>query len=151
LEQLVWWADRRDVLLVNDEVFERYGYDGARSSLATFPRAQRRTLTLGSISKGHALASARVGWVAGHRHLVRPCALTAVLQTPFVPTLCQQVALAALRQGNDGFQPIKAEFASRRQYGYERLQGMGLKPVWPAGAFFFWLPVWDLGLSGQEF
>src|SRR5262249_26639432 len=75
LEQLVGWADRRDVLLVNDEVFERYGYDGARSSLATFPRAQRRTLTLGSISKGHALASARVGWVAGHRHLVRPCAL----------------------------------------------------------------------------
>jgi aspartate/methionine/tyrosine aminotransferase len=151
LEQIAWWADRHDVLLFSDEAFARYRYDGPGPSLATLPRAGRRTLTAGSLSKGHALAAARVGWLAGHRHLVRPCVLTAALQTPFVPTLCQQVALTALRQPAESFGPIRAEFESRRHYGFERLQGLGLAPPWPGGGFFFWVPVWPLGLTGRAF
>jgi aspartate/methionine/tyrosine aminotransferase len=151
LEQVAWWADRHDVLLFSDEVFARYRYDGAGPSLGTLPRARRRTLTAGSLSKGHALAAARVGWLAGYRHLVRPCAVTAALQTPFVSTLCQQVALTALRQPEEAFAAIRAEFESRRHYGFERLQGLGLAPAWPSGGFFFWVPVWPLGLTGRAF
>jgi aspartate/methionine/tyrosine aminotransferase len=151
LEQIAWWAERRDVLILSDESFARYQYEGHPLSIGTLPQARRRTLTVGSVSKGYALASARVGWLAGYRHLVRPCVVAGSLQTPFVPTLCQQIALAALRQGNDAFVPIRAEFASRRRYAFERLQTLGLKPAWPAGAFFFWLPVPQSGLSGQTF
>jgi aspartate/methionine/tyrosine aminotransferase len=151
LEQISWWAARRDVLILSDDVFERYQYEGDRASVAALPRASRRTLIVGSMSKGHALASARVGWLAGHRHLVRPCALTAALQIPFVPTVCQQIALTALRQKNDVFVPIRAEFESRRRYAFERLRALGLQPLWPAGGFFFWLPVGESGSSGHEF
>src|SRR5262249_55650356 len=139
LEQIAWWAHRRDVLMYSDEVFERYQYEGRTVSVASLPRARQRTLTAGSMSKGHGLASARVGWLAGNRHLIRPCALTAALQSPFVPTLCQQIALTALRQGEELFQPIRAAFVSRRRYAFERLQALGLKPAWPGGAYFFWL------------
>jgi aspartate/methionine/tyrosine aminotransferase len=151
LEQIAWWADRRDALIVSDEVFSRYRYEGEAVSIATLAKARRRTLTVGSLSKGHALASARVGWLAGHRHLVRPCALTAVLHGALVPTLCQQVALAALQQGRESFEPLRAGFDARRRYAFERLQTLGLRPGWPAGAFFFWLPVQELGLSGRVF
>ncbi len=151
LEQLAWWAERHDVLLYSDETFARYFYEGEWVSLGSLPRARKRTLTAGSLSKGHALASARVGWLAGPAHLVRPCLLSSVLHTPFVPTLCQQVAVAALRQGQDAFAPLLAEFAARRRYVHERLEGAGLKAPWPAGAFFFWVPVWELGRSGREF
>jgi aspartate/methionine/tyrosine aminotransferase len=151
LEQIAWWAERHDVLIFSDEVFDRYRYEGAAPSIGTLPRAQRRTVTAGSVSKGYALASARVGWLAGCRHLIRPCAVTAAQQAPFVPTLCQQVALAALRQGNEAFAPIRAEFESRRRYGFERLQALGLSPAWPSGAFFFWVPVGQLGMTGRAF
>jgi aspartate/methionine/tyrosine aminotransferase len=151
LEQIAWWANRRDVLVYSDEVFERYQYEGRSVSLGTWPILRRRTLTAGSISKGHALASARVGWLTGYRHLIRPCALTAALQSPFVPTVCQQMALTALRQGEEAFQPIRAEFDSRRRYTFERLQALGLNPAWPTGAFFFWVRVQDQGWSGRDF
>src|SRR5262249_48645103 len=95
LEQIAWWADRLDVLILSDEVFERFKHEGEVVSIGTLPKARRRTLTAGSVSKGHALASARVGWLAAYRHLLRPCFATAALRTPFVPTLSQQVALAA--------------------------------------------------------
>jgi aspartate/methionine/tyrosine aminotransferase len=151
LQQIAWWAARRDVLVVSDEVFARYRYEGTPTGIATFPAAHRRTLTVGSLSKGHALASARVGWLAGNRHLVRPCVLTAALQAPFVPTLCQEIALAALRQGNGPFEPIRALFESRRRYTFERLDALGLKPAWPAGAFFLWVPIAELGRSANAF
>jgi aspartate/methionine/tyrosine aminotransferase len=151
LEQIAWWADRLDVLILCDEVFGHYQYDAEPVRIGTLPRARRRTLTVGSVSKSHGLASARVGWLAGHRHLVRPCLATLALRTPFVPTLSQQVALAALRSDPAVLDVMRDEFAGRRRYAFERLRTMGLNPGWPAGAFFFWVPVWEMGLSGRTF
>jgi aspartate/methionine/tyrosine aminotransferase len=151
LEQIAWWADKFDVLLFSDEVFERFQHDGEQVSLANLPAARPRTLTAGSVSKGHALAAARVGWLAGPRSLIRPCLATAALRTPFVPTLSQQVALTALRTDVAAFEAIRETFDSRRHYVGERLRAMGLNPAWPAGAFFFWIPVWELGRSGRRF
>jgi aspartate/methionine/tyrosine aminotransferase len=151
LEQIAWWAKRRDVLIYSDEVFERYLYDGEPATIATLPAARNRTLTAGSVSKGHALASARVGWLAGCRHLIRPCSLMAAMQTPFVPTLCQQIALTALRQDEKFFEPVRGGFESRRRFVFERLDALELRPSWPAGAYFYWLPVWQLNYSGRGF
>jgi aminotransferase len=151
LEQIAWWAERHGVLIYSDESFGRFHYEGERVSIGTLARARRRTLTAGSISKSHGLSSLRVGWVTGHRHLVRPCLLAAALNVPFVPTVCQQLALAALRQSSDAFEDILGEFSARRRYAFERLHGMGLQPSWPSGGFYFWVPVWDLGLNGQDF
>jgi len=150
-EQIAWWADRRDVLIYSDESFERYQYEGEPVSPGTLPKARNRTLTAGTVSKSHGLTAARVGWLAGCRHLVRPCVATAALEAALVPTLCQQVAAAALRQGPAALAPVREEFESRRRYAFERLQALGLKPAWPAGAFFFWMPVWELGYSGRAF
>jgi aspartate/methionine/tyrosine aminotransferase len=151
MEQIAWWAHRHDVLIYYDGVFDRYHYEDKPFSIGSLDKARQRSLIAGSLSKGHGLASARVGWLAGYRHLIRPCTLASVLQTPFVPTLSQQVALAALRQGSEPFQPIRKEFAARRRYAYERLLALDLKPVWPAGAFFLWVPVRELGLDGRTF
>jgi aspartate/methionine/tyrosine aminotransferase len=147
----VWWANRHDVLILSDEVFERFHHDTEPVSISTLPGARDRTLTAGSVSKGHGLASARVGWLAGNRHLLLPCLATAALRTPFVPTLCQQVALTAMQSDPGPFEEVREELSHRRRYVFERLRNIELNPAWPAGAFFFWLPVWQLGLSGRAF
>jgi aspartate/methionine/tyrosine aminotransferase len=149
LEQIAWWARRRDVLILNDESFEGFHYERRSPSIGAFASAQQRTLTIGSVSKTYALSSARVGWLAGHRHLVRPCMLAASLHSPFVPTVCQQIAGAALNQ--DGFEATRRDFAARREYVFERLQGAGLSIEMPASGFFFWIPVRELGTDGHEF
>jgi aspartate/methionine/tyrosine aminotransferase len=151
LEQIAWWASRRDVLIYSDDAFVRYYYEGRLPSITHWPRARPIALCAGSLSQGHALASARVGWLTGCKHLIRPCRLTAALQGALVPTLCQQVALSALRQGSQTFDPILAQFDSRRRYVFERLEGMGLKPAWPSGGYFFWVAVKPLGWTGAAF
>ncbi len=151
LEQIAWWAQRRDVLIVNDSVFDDFCYEGPQPGIGAFPKARQRTLTAGSISKTYALASARAGWLAGNRHLVQPCLMTSVLQGMTVPALSQQIALAALQVPEEQLRPIHEEFESRRRYVCTRLQGLGLQPVWPAGGLFMWLPVHELGLAGRDF
>src|SRR5207253_11443155 len=118
--------------------------------IGTLPKAFKRTLTIGSVSKGYGLASARVGWLAGDRHLVRPCLLTSALQSPFVPTLCQQIATAAL-QNKAALTLVRENFAARRRYTFDRLRSMDFNLAWPAGAFFLWAPVWQLEMNGQQF
>jgi aspartate/methionine/tyrosine aminotransferase len=151
LEQVAWWAARHDVLVLSDEVFDRFCYEGEAVSIATLAAARGRTLTVGSVSKSHALAAARVGWVAGHRCLLRPCLATAALRAPFVPTLSQQIALAALRTGPGAFAPVLGRFASRRRYAHDRLRALGLSPVWPRGAFFLWVAVPPGWADGNAF
>jgi aspartate/methionine/tyrosine aminotransferase len=151
IEQIAWWAARRDALIVSDEVFEQFHYEGDCPSVAANAQAKDRTLTIGSVSKSFALASHRIGWVSGNRHLIRACLLAAVAQNPFVPTLCQQIALSALCAPADRLLTIRREFQSRRQYVFERLSSMGLRPDWPVGGFFFWIPVGAPFSSGREF
>jgi aspartate/methionine/tyrosine aminotransferase len=144
LEQVAWWADRHDVLILSDEVFQRFHLPGPLS-IATLARARKRTLVVGSTSKGHGLAAARVGWIGANRHLLRPCLATAALRTPFVPAVCQLAALAALRGDPGAFAAARQRLEARRRYAFDRLRAAGFEPAWPAGGFFVWLPVAALG------
>jgi aspartate/methionine/tyrosine aminotransferase len=150
-ELMAWWTHRRDVLLFHDTVFERFAYDADLVRIGSLSRAQDRTLTAGSLSKGHGLGSARIGWLAAHRHLLRPCVLSTAMEWSSVPTLCQLIALQALEQSEEVFAPLRADFAVRRAYTFERISAMGLKPDWPAGGHFLWVPIRELGLDGAEF
>ncbi len=149
LEQILWWAERHDVLVLSDEVYDRFADDPV--SIATLPSARARVLTVGSVSKSHALASARVGWIAAHRHLLRPCLATAALRAPFVPTVSQLIALAALRTSTSAFAPFREQLASRRRYAAERLVALGMHSVEGECGYFLWVKVPEGWRSGQAF
>ena len=151
LERIAWWADRHDVLIATDECLAPFVYEGEWSAIGTQERARKRTLTVGSVSKSHGLPALRVGWLAGHRSLVRACQVSAALRMTTVSSHAQHLAASVLRRPGEAFGPVVSELAARRRYAYERLQVMGLKPSWPAGGFFFWVPVWEMGYSGKVF
>jgi aspartate/methionine/tyrosine aminotransferase len=150
LEQIAFWARKNEVLIFQDASFDRWRAEPARTRLASLPHCEGRILTCGSFAKSHGLSAVRVGWLAGYRHLVRPCAANAMLAAPFVPALCQQIALQAMRTGEAVMSKTREDFAERRGYVRERLIGMGLTPWESAGGFFFWIPTPN-GESGRTF
>jgi aspartate/methionine/tyrosine aminotransferase len=150
LEQIAFWARKNDVLIFQDASFDRWRADPAGSRLASLPHAEGRILTCGSFAKSHGLSAARVGWLVGCRHLVRPCAAAAMLSAPFVPSLCQQVALQALRAGEPAVASVRTDFTTRLGYVRDRLVEMGLEPWDAAAGFFFWVLVPN-GETGQSF
>jgi aspartate/methionine/tyrosine aminotransferase len=150
LEQIAFWARKNDTLIVQDASFDRWRSEPPKSRLANLPHAEGRIISIGSFAKSHGLSAARVGWLAGYRHLVRPCAVAALMNAPFVPPLCQQVVTQALRTGETAMTAAREEMNIRREYVGERLRGMGLSPWSARAGFFFWTPVPD-GEISREF
>jgi aspartate/methionine/tyrosine aminotransferase len=149
LEHIAWIAAAYDVLVYLDESFIPFRYDGRVRSAAILPGAEKRVLTAGSVSQGWGLGSVRVGWVAGPKHLIRACTLTASLSAPYVPTVCQHLAAQAVGQPDTEFAPTLDQFRNRRQYVYDRLRTIGLEPEWPGGGYFVWAVVTGFRLPGQ--
>jgi aspartate/methionine/tyrosine aminotransferase len=151
LEQIAWWAGKRDALLFSDDSFAAQFHDRPPPNLACFPRAFGRTLSAGSVSKTYAQPGLRVGWLSADRPLLRACFGIAASRTAVVPSLCQQIALGLLEQGHEKVDKLREQLGARRQYAYERLESMGFAPDWPAGGHFFWLAVGRFGMSGTAF
>ncbi len=150
-DQLAWAANKFDVLVYADETFARFRPDGATSEVVNRPNLQHRTLVAGSVSAGFGLASARVGWVRGPGPLVGAVALTASLNAPFVPAVCQQLAARELEADDDLFGPVREEVNARRRFAADRLSTMGLPAATPAAGLFFWVDVRRTGLDGRAF
>jgi aspartate/methionine/tyrosine aminotransferase len=150
LEQLAWWARRSNALILSDDTFHRYTYGHEPVSIGTLAEARSRTLTIGSVSKSHALTAARVGWLAGPRALLLPCLASAATRACFVPMLSQMLAQTALRTPPEAFEPYRTEFAGRLTFGCERLEGIGLPVAVPSAGLFLWVPVWRAGHDGRD-
>lgn len=151
LERIAFLANKSDVLVYLDESFSRFRYDGKPCSLAAMPNMERRTLSAGSFTPGYGLGSLRVGWLTGSRSLVRAVTLTANLSAPYVPGICQQIAVRAMQADDTAFAMVLDEYRDRRRYVFDSLRQMGLDPTWPIGGFFFWVPVTKFGLDGRAF
>jgi len=151
MEHIAWIAASYNVLVFADESFARFRYGTARKSLGTCAGTDTRILTSGSITHEHGLGSLRVGWLAGARHLVRACGLTQNLNAPFVPTVCQEVAVRALAEPHADFTTRLDHLRENRDYAHDRLRAMGLEVDRPSGGLFLWVPVAGLGIDGRAF
>jgi aspartate aminotransferase/aminotransferase len=129
LDAAVDVARRHDLLLVSDEIYDAYTYDGPAPS--PFPMYDR-VLLLRGFSKTFAMTGWRLGYAVGPEPIVS--AMTTLQQYTFVcaPSPLQQAALEALETDPS---PQIETFRVRRDLVYE-----GLKDRFaverPGGAFY---------------
>lgn len=148
LERIAYWCRRRDVLILSDEVYERYCYLGEPASIARLADAQGRTITANGFSKSHGLTAFRIGYLAGPKPLIDAVTISALTTAPFVSAASQEVALRALQA--DAPEPREI-YRGRRNRLVAQLNEAGLPIERPGGAFFFWIPTARWGVSGDEF
>jgi aminotransferase len=151
LERILGLARRHDVLVLSDEVYERFQYDGKHVSMASLPGARERTITVNSFSKSHAMAGCRIGYMAAIRYLMRPMVVHQFIATPFAPIASQRLAIAALGESPAKSRPVLDAYDARRQWLHRELCGMGLPCELPAGAFYLWIPIDQFGVTSLQF
>jgi aspartate/methionine/tyrosine aminotransferase len=132
-----------------DESFAAFRYGDKPRCFAAMPGADRLTITAGSVSQEFGQPGVRVGWLAGPKHLVQACRLTANLSAPYVPPVCQQAAARLLAEPPSN--ETRDRFLAKRNYTIDRLRAMGLEPEVPGGGYFVWVPVTTLGMDGRTF
>ena len=130
-------AAERDVLVLTDEIYETFCYDGGCPSVAHY---HQKCLLLRGFSKSHAMTGWRLGYVAAHESLKDVIEqMTKIQQYTFVcaPTPFQKAAVAAMDYDVSDF--VQA-YRSKRDLLYEGLKG-AFELVKPGGAFYAFVKV----------
>jgi aspartate/methionine/tyrosine aminotransferase len=141
---------RHDLWLVIDEVYAGLAPEGRVPSLGA--RLPERVVTLGSLSKSHAMTGWRAGWLVGPEELVRRAELLAMSMLFGLPGFVQEAAITALAGAAEAEARIRDFCRARQARLAAGLRGLtGLRPVEPQAGMFMLLDVTGLGLSGGEF
>ncbi len=152
LEGIAEVARAGDLWLISDEVYEAQVWQGRHLSPRALPGMAKRTLVVGSMSKGHAMTGARLGWVVGPKEAIAHLADLATATTYGVAGFVQDAALFALGQGDALETQVAAPFARRRRIAEAVLQGAtGLRLLPAQGAMYLMLDIRPTGLSGLDF
>jgi len=119
----------RDILVISDEIYDAFVYDGACTSAAAhIPNC----VLMGGFSKSHAMTGWRLGYAAGPADVIAE--MTKLQQFSFVcaPSIAQYAGLEALKVSSE---PSRKQYQAKRDRIYR-----GLKDYFeverPDGAFY---------------
>ena len=122
-------ADKNGAVLVADEIYELFDYDGAFVSAGSI---YENTLTLSGFSKSYNMTGLRLSYATGPAKLLK--AMTTLQQYTVVcaPSAVQWAGLAAL---DEDMSPYVDAYRRNRDRCIERLQGK-MNFTHPGGAFY---------------
>ena len=152
LENIANVCTTNDLWLISDEVYDTQVWEGAHISPRSLPGMNDRTLTIGSMSKSHAMTGSRIGWICGPEDIIASIINLSTHTTYGVPGFIQDAANFALNQGDKLEIEVSAPFARRRKIAIELLEQQSIVRAVPcSGAMYMMLNIRATGLSGQEF
>jgi aminotransferase len=152
LREIAALAQERDLIVISDEIYEYYIFDGCKHvSMASLPGMRERTVTINSFSKSFSMTGLRLGYIAAPAAL-----LDAMLPFHHAMMICAPVStqyggLAALTQPRDWFQDVLAEYDRRRHKWMAMLDEIGLPYARPQGAYYIFIDIRPTGLTSAEF
>ena len=94
IEALVTWAERHDLWIIADEVYEEYIYTGEHTY--TRPLAPERTFSTHSFSKSYGMAGNRCGYVVGPKSVMPELGKVGTHTYYSTPTASQHASIRAL-------------------------------------------------------
>jgi aminotransferase len=144
-------AERHDLLVFSDEIYDRLVYGVEHTCFAALPGMRERTVLLGGFSKAYAMTGWRLGWLAAPADITAATRKIHQYAIMSAPTMAQYAGLEALRHGEAAVQEMVAEYDRRRRVIVSGLNEIGLPTFEPQGAFYVFPQVSQLGLSSEEF
>ena len=127
------------LLVMSDEIYEFLLAEGEQhhSFAAIAPDLADRCFTVNGFAKGWAMTGWRLGYLAGHKDVIKAAAALQSQSTSNVCSFAQRGALAAIQGPRDCVSAMAESDNRRRQLLTEGLQGIeGITLVEPRGAFY---------------
>jgi aspartate aminotransferase len=138
LEQLADVAQKHNLLVFSDELYENLTYDGRKHiSIASLDNMQERTITVFAFTKTYGMSGLRIGYLVANKEIVEKMKAenSRVLIHP--GTIEQLAAAAALKKCNYYVEALRSYLEGVRNHFISKLnQISGVKAALPEGTFF---------------
>ncbi len=130
-------ARERDLLVVSDECYEKFLYEGEHVSIASLPGMRERTLVISAASKTFSMTGWRVGWIVMPPEIKPYAAKCHQHLTTCVTSFAQAGVAEALRNAGEDVKNMVSGYRERRDFLIGRLKNIeGFDVRTPQGAFY---------------
>lgn len=131
-------AERHDLVILADEVYERLAYNTPIApSFARVAPDKDRVIVVNSFSKSYNMTGWRLGWAQAGERTIRMMYKAAEFITSNPAAMVQQAGIVALRDGETYLHELREHYAARRAQVRDGLRGMsGISLCEPDGAFY---------------
>ncbi|PYV23485.1 MAG: pyridoxal phosphate-dependent aminotransferase [Acidobacteria bacterium] len=137
MEKLLALAARREIVLMSDECYCHFLYDGRKPFSLGSSRDRERLIIVGSLSKTYAMTGWRVGFALGSAKLLANMLKLQSHSTSNAASIAQKAAVEALRGPQDSVRTMLAEYQRRRDRIVNGLRSIpGVRCLVPQGAFY---------------
>jgi len=152
-DELARIADRHDLLVYSDEIYDRLAYGSYRHrAFSALPGMRERTILMGGFSKAYAMTGWRVGYLAAPAAILEGIVKVHQYGIMSAPTTAQDAALEAILHGEADVELMRTEYDRRRRLVVDGLNAIGLRTFEPRGAFYAFPEVTTAtGLSSETF
>lgn len=138
LQKLAEIALKHDIVIISDEVYREYVYDGEKQvSMLEFPELKENCIIIDSESKRYSMCGVRIGFLVTRSQSLHNAAML-FAQARLSPVLIGQIlATAAHNDDAEYINSVREEYTKRRNLLVELLNEIpGVKCPKPKGAFY---------------
>ena len=144
MQKVINLAQSNNLWLFSDECYEQLVYDTHFKSCASFSDYDK-IVTFQSCSKTYSMPGWRIGYIAGHKDLVKGMSRLQGQSTSCPNSIAQYAAIEALSGPQDEIQIMKDAFKRRRDYIVSELNKIeGITCDTPGGAFYVFPDISEL-------
>ena len=152
LEMLARVAQEYDLLILADEIYTRYLYDGEFIPMRTLPGMAERTVTLNSFSKNFLMTGWRVGYIIAHPELIQVFKAVNDALTYAAPSISQRAAIKALSIRDEIAQTYITKYRDRVFYASDCIEKIPyLTLLRPRGTFYLFPGIAKTGMDDRAF
>ncbi|MBS8263256.1 aminotransferase A [Mesobacillus boroniphilus] len=149
LKEIAQLLKDKEIFVLADEIYSELVYEQKHVSIAQFMK--EKTIVINGLSKSHSMTGWRIGMLFAPEYLAKHILKVHQYNVTCATSISQMAALEALTAGIDDALPMKQEYASRRDYVFNRLHSMGLDVIKPDGAFYFFVKIPTSNISSFDF
>lgn len=152
LDVLARVAIRHDLLVVADEIYTTYIYEGSFRPIRTYPGMKERTVTLNSFSKNYLMTGWRIGALIAEPALLKVVERVNGSLIYTAPAISQRAAIEALELRDSIRDIYISEYKKRVLYAADRVEAISyFDLVRPKGTFYLFPGIRKTGMSSREF
>jgi aminotransferase len=146
-------AERRDLLVVSDEIYDRLVYAAPHTTFSSLPGMRDRTIIIGGFSKDYAMTGWRLGFLLAPADILDAMRKVHQYTTMSAPTTAQVAAIAALSdpRAEEAVLAMRDSYNVRRQLLVDGLNGIGMPTFEPRGAFYAFPDIRVSGMTSEQF
>ena len=151
LRQAADIAEKYDLVVVSDEIYERLVYGIDHINFATLPNMFERTIVLSGMSKSYAMTGWRIGYATASQPLAEAMQKIHQYLIMSAATMGQAAALQAIQYGESDVEHMRQSYDQRRRLIVDGFNRLGLTCFEPRGAFYAFPNIQVTGMDDETF